>query len=242
MSNRLDRFAMLAGIAVLLASAQFGASLAGAVAALPAALLLSIAATWLWLHFKLPTGGAWVPPVVCGLAVLLSVVLVEVTFRQDFAEWFAALFAVVGSAATMVVMKRTSAHCGLCNRNLALQDVVFRCPRCTMTVCDETCWDFEHRRCRLCLEQRVPALPTDERWWTRVAGPRFHHDRCQLCHSTADQVDLRSCPKCRRAQCRDCWDFNNAECSRCGAALPDLPASLTMTVAQTVEESVLRPN
>ncbi len=239
MSNRLDRIAMLAGIFVLLASAQFGASLAGAAAALPAALVLSAVATWLWMHFKLPTGSVWVPPVVCAAAVLLSVALVELAFRRDFGEWFAFLLAALGSGMTLAVMKRTSAHCGLCNRNLALQDVVFRCPRCTMTVCDETCWDFEHRRCKLCLQQRVPIMPMQESWWMRVTGPRFHHDRCQLCHGAADQVDLRSCPHCRRAQCRDCWDFNNGECSRCGAALPELPASLTMTVAQTVEESAL---
>ena len=230
---------MLAGIFVLLVSVQFGACLAGGVLALPAALVLSVAATWLWQHFELPTGGVWVPPLVCGVAVLLSVLLVELTFRRDFAEWFACLFAALGSGVTLAIMKRASAHCGLCNRNLMLQDVVFRCPRCAMTVCDETCWDFEHRRCKLCLQQRVPALPIDDGWWMRVSGPRTMHDHCQLCHSKADQVDLRNCPKCRRAQCRDCWDFNNAECSRCGAALPDLPASLTMTVAQTVQDSLL---
>jgi hypothetical protein len=83
----------------------------------------------------------------------------------------------------------------------------------------------------------VPVLPTGDKWWTKVAGPRSGHGRCQICLGSAEQMDLRICPHCRRPQCRDCWDFSNGECQRCGTALPDLPASLTMTVAQTVENA-----
>lgn len=241
MNHRIERIAMLAGVFVLLGSLQFVASLGGAVVALPVALLLGLAATWIWLHFELPIGAVWAPPVVCAAAVLLSGTLVEITFRRDFAEWFAFIPAALGSVVMLAVLRRASARCGLCHRSLASQDVVFTCPRCSMTVCDETCWSFEHRRCQLCLQQRVPLLPPQESWWLRAAGPRFQHDRCQICHGTAAEVDLRSCPHCRRAQCRDCWDFNNGECSRCGAALPDLPASLTATVPQLVTNGSIRP-
>ena len=241
LNSKLERLGLIAAVFILLVSLQFGACLAGAAVCLPVAILLSIAATWLWLHFDLPTGRVWLLPVVCAAAVLVSVVLVELTFRSSFAEWFACLLAGIASLATEWLLLRTRARCGLCNRRLASQDVVFACPRCTMAVCDETCWNFEHRRCQLCLEQRVPVLSHSDAWWLRVTGPRARHDRCQICRGSAAQVDLRGCPHCRRAQCRDCWDFNNGECSRCGTALPDLPASLTMTVARTVEGGSLRP-
>lgn len=241
MNGKLERIGSVAAILILLMSLQFGACLAGAAGSLPAAVLLSVAVTFLWLHFDLPSGRAWFLPLVCAGAVLLSVVLVEVAFRRDFAEWFAFVLAGVASLTTQWLLLRSRARCGLCNRRLASQDVVFACPRCTMQVCDETCWNFEHRRCQLCLEQRVPVLPPTDSWWLRVAGPRSRHDRCQICRGSAEQVDLRGCPHCRRAQCRECWDFNNGECSRCGTALPDLPASLTMTVARTVEGGSLKP-
>ncbi len=238
MNSSLERGAMLAGIFILLLSIQFGACLAGGPVAIPAALVLSVAATWLWRHFRLPASGLWVQPLTCAVAVLLSVALVEVTLRAAFWSWFSPLAAAVGSGATVAVLQRTEARCGLCNRPLAMQDVVFTCPRCTQHVCEEVCWQHEYRRCRLCLEQRVPVLPVDEGWWLRNAGPRTKHDRCTVCRGAADQVDLRNCPKCRRPQCRDCWDFHNGECQRCGTALPHLPTSLTMKVAQTADGTV----
>lgn len=232
MNSSLERGAMLAGIFILLLSMQFGACLAGGAVAMAAALVLSVAATWLWRHFNLPAGGVWVQPLTCAVAVLLSVALVEVTLRTDFASWLSPLMAVLGSGVTIAVLRQTEAKCGLCNRSLAMQDVVFTCPRCTQQVCEEVCWQHEYRRCRLCLEQRVSVLPVNEGWWLRAAGPRTKHDRCTVCRGAADQVDLRNCPKCRRPQCRDCWDFRNGECQRCGTALPDLPGSLTMVVTQ----------
>ncbi len=241
MNRSLDRAAMLAGIFILLFSLQFGACLGGGAVALPVALILSAVTTWLWRHFDLAPSRWWIPPLACALGTLLSVAIVEITFRADFAAWFSPLAAAIGSGVTVAVLRRAEARCGLCNRHLATQDVVFTCPRCTMHVCDATCWNYEHRRCQLCLEQRVPILTHTDEWWLRQTGPRARHDRCQLCRAAADQVDLRPCPHCRRAQCRDCWDFNNGECSRCGTALPDLPASLSHTVAQTVEDGVIQP-
>lgn len=234
MNRSLERAALLGGVLTFLISIQFGAALVGGAFALPAALLLSAGATWLWLHFELPVGGNWVPPVVCAALCGLTAAVVDLAFRSDFAGLFTFLPAAVGSGVTMFLMRRSEARCGLCNRHLSAGALVFACPRCSMHVCDETCWSFEHRSCQLCLEQRVPLLPVEESWWMRVTGPRSRHDRCQMCRGAADQVDLRMCPKCRRAQCRDCWDFNNGECQRCGTALPDLPASLHNTVVSAV--------
>ena len=234
MNRSLERAALLTGVLVLLLSLQFGAALAGGPVALCAALLLAAGTTWLWLHFDLPMGGDWVPPVICALLCALAAAVANLAFRPDFAGLFSFVPAATGSAATVFFLRRSQARCGLCNRRLPAGSLVFACPRCGMHVCDETCWSFEHRRCQLCLEQRVPLLPVEESWWMRATGPRSRYDRCQICRGAADAVDLRACPKCRRTQCRDCWDFNNGECQRCGTALPDLPASLGNTVASAV--------
>jgi len=233
MNRSLERLALLVAIIVLLGSIQFAACLGGGVIALPAAFLISAAATFLWINFGLPSGRAWLPPLLCVSTVMLSVVLVELTFRNDFAEWFCLVPSAIGSSLIIFLQVRSRARCTLCNRRLASKALSFQCPRCRMQVCDETCWSFEHRRCTLCLEQRVPVLPSQEQWWMRVAGPRSTHGRCQICLGSAEKLDLHICPHCRRPQCRDCWDFNNGDCQRCGTSLPDLPASLSMAVARS---------
>ena len=241
MNGRLERAAMLAGVFILLLSAQFCACLAGGAASIIGAMLLSVAATWLWHRFDLPAGGVWVQPLICSVAVLLSVALTEVTLRPDFFAWFSPLAAALGSGVTLAILRRSEQHCSLCNRPLALHDVVFSCPRCKQQVCEEVCWQHDYRRCRLCLEHRVSVLPLDEGWWLRNAGPRTMHDRCTVCRAAPNQADLRNCPKCRRPQYRDCWDFHNGECQRCGTALPHLPASLTITVTHGAGDVVTRP-
>ncbi len=239
MNRGLERAAAITGVVILLASLQFGACLLGGPAALTAALVLSVGFTFLWLHFDLPHAQPWLLPLIVSLATVCAVVVVETTLRPSFATWFAPLFAAAGSSATLAILLRSRARCGLCGRRLGTQTVVFQCPRCSMEVCDETCWSFEHRRCQLCLEQRVPVLPTGESWWMRVTGPRAHHGRCQICLGSAEQVDLRACTNCRRVQCRDCWDFNNGECARCSTALRDLPPALTMAVAKISSSEAL---
>jgi len=231
MNGPLERYAVLAGVILLLSSLQFGACLAGGSVALPAALLLSVAAAWLWMQFHLPSRHSWLPPLVCVCAVMLCVTSAELVFHHDFAEWFCFVPATIGSSVTIYLLLRNKRRCTLCNRRLSTQALTFRCPRCHMDICDEFCWSFEHRRCTLCLEQRVPFLPTSEQWWARVAGPRSSQGRCQICLGSAEKLDLRICPNCRRLQCRDCWDFNNGDCQRCGTSLPELPASLTTMVA-----------
>ena len=225
-----ERFALLAGLLVLVSSLQFGFGLGGAAIALPGALLLGAGTTFLWLHFNLGTEKPWLPPLLVSVAVLLSSVILELAFRPDLGQWFAFLIAGASSAAVMTIVLRNRRRCNLCSRSLSSQALTFRCPRCTQEVCEETCWNFEHRRCNLCLEQRVPIMPIETAWWTRVAGPRVTQGRCLVCLAAADKVDLRSCPNCRRMQCRDCWDFENGQCSRCAAALPDLPPALNSII------------
>lgn len=232
MRRGLERGALAAGLLVLMASLQFVACLLGPAAALPVAVLLGVGITLLWLRLELVGTRPWLSPLLFTAVAILAVTTTELSLRSSFATWFAPLMLGAASAVTLYFQLQSRARCGLCDRRLGRGALAFRCPRCTQTVCDETCWDFEHRRCRLCLEQRVPILPVQESWWLRVTGPRAQNGRCSLCLGAADAVDLRLCPNCRRPQCRPCWDFSNGECARCGTALPDLPASLTMAVVQ----------
>lgn len=231
MKSSFERFALLAGLLVLVASVQFACGIGGALLALPVAFALGLGATLLWFHFDLPANQPFLPPVLLAAAVLLSSTVLELGLRPDFAAWFAFVFAALGSGLAVWLTLRNRTRCNLCNRRLASQALTFRCPRCSQQVCEETCWNFEHRRCSLCLEQRVPILPIETNWWTRTTGPRATQGRCQVCLTPAADTDLRTCPKCRRQECRDCWDFGNGECGRCGAALPDLPAALGNIVA-----------
>jgi len=234
--NRLERIAIAAGLLIFVVSLQFGACIAGTVTAILAAIVIGAVATHLWINFDLPGGHTWRLPLLFSIAELVAIGIVELMLKRAPFLWLCIPLAAASSAATEFFLLWNSARCGLCNRRLRTQSVVFRCPRCSLSVCDQTCWSFEHRRCRLCLEQRVPVLPIQERWWTRATGPRAEYGRCQVCLASAEQVDLRLCPHCRRLECRDCWDFGNGECARCGQALPHLPESLTMAVAQIPEE------
>ncbi len=236
MTSTFERSALLAGLLVLTGSLQFACGIAGAPMALGGALLLGVGITLLWLQLDLPSSRLWLPPLLLSSIVLLVSLILELAFRSNFAEWFCVFVTAAGSGTTMALVLSRRTRCNLCNRRLGGGDLTFRCPRCTQTVCEQTCWNFEHRRCQLCLEQRVSILPLESSWWTRVAGPRMALGRCQVCQTAADQADLRACPKCRRPECRDCWDFGNGECSRCGAALPDLPPSLTSVIGSGLEE------
>ncbi len=224
--SSLEQNALVAGLLALTFSLQFGLGVLGAPFALVGALLLGIGVTLLWQYFELPATRPWLPLLLVTSSVFISTLVLELAYRPIFAEWFTAAAALLGSGATLAITLSHSSHCNLCNCRLASRDLTFRCPRCSQQVCEQTCWDFEHRRCRLCLEQRVPILPLETSWWTRVSGPRMAHGRCQVCQTSAEQDDLRACPKCRRPQCHSCWDFLNGECGRCACALPDLPVAL----------------
>ena len=235
MNFSFQRFTLLAGLLVLVSSVQFGLGLGGAAVALPGALLLGVGTTLLWLHLDAGVEKPWLPPLLIAGAVLLSSVIVELALRPDVGQWFAFVLAGAGGAGVVAVVLRNRRRCNLCSRSLSSQALTFRCPRCSQEVCEETCWNFEHRRCALCLEQRVPIMPIESGWWTRVAGPRVTQGRCLVCLTAADKADLRACPNCRRMQCRDCWDFSNGQCSRCAAALPDLPPALSRVIGGGLE-------
>lgn len=152
--------------------------------------------------------------------------------RNEAMVWWAP--AVAGAAALVwwVVSNGLGQRCHLCNRWLRRSVVSFECPRCGFVVC-ERCWEFDHLRCRLCKQNHVPVFSPDARWWDQHLGARAIHGRCQICLTTGDQVDLRSCGRCRRQQCRECWDNANGECSRCHWLVDDLPATLRPYMLKT---------
>ena len=236
MNSSLERFALITGLLVMAASLHFIVSLAGDAACLSGAAVLGAVGTFLWVRFDLPHLHVWSVAAIFAATMLAGTLVLQAGFGNEFWRWPAPLLAGCASAATLALQTRDRIRCTLCNRRLKLQAVTFRCPRCAMLVCDERCWDFEQRRCEMCLENRVPVLPMQDSWWNRITGPRATHGRCQICMASAEQSDLRPCAKCRRLQCRECWDFSNGECVRCGAALPELPTSLREIVTETQGE------
>ena len=236
MNGKLERNASVAGLLVLVASLHLAISLAGDIASLLGAIALAVVGTLLWLHFDLPHRHSWVVSLLVTVSILFSTAVLAVGAAGDLWRWLALPLAFASSFITLLLLIRDRARCNLCNQRLKLQAVTFRCPRCSMLVCDERCWDFEHRRCAMCLEIRVPVLPIQDSWWNRITGPRATNGRCQVCLASSEQSDLRPCGKCRRLQCRDCWDFRNGECARCGATLAELPVSLREMVAETEAE------
>jgi hypothetical protein len=231
--NRLERNSLCAGILVLLFTLEFMAGLLGWGAAVGGSALLGAVLTFVWTQFDLPAPRLWTVPLAVALC---SAAAAGVSIAFAGASPLSALSVAAGpgaSLATLLLTRIDRTRCELCNRRLHGQPLVFRCPRCGLQVCEESCWSFEHRRCTLCLEQRVPVLPVRESWWMQVSGPRYEQGRCLICLASASQADLRACPSCRRLGCKPCWDFNNGACSRCGEALPDLPATLSAAVTKT---------
>ncbi len=229
--NRLERTAAFAGLGVLSITLQFVASLLGWPVSLFVAAILGAAISYIWMRFH-PPARLWLVPLLVSACCLLSALLTIVAAHVDPLCALGVVPSLAASAGTVMLARWDRARCDLCSRRLLTQTLVFRCPRCQLQVCDESCWSFEHRRCNLCLEQRVPILPLQEQWWSRATGPRFHQGRCQVCLAAAAGADLRACPHCRRLQCRECWDFHNGSCVRCARPLPHLPEALSAPVAE----------
>ena len=125
MNRSLERAALLLGVLILLVALQFCAALGGAAAALVGALLLSAGATWLWLHFDLPSGSVWVPPLICAVLCETVAALLDLMLHPTFFGLFALLPAAAGSSLTVYLLRRSAARCGLCNRSLSASSLVF---------------------------------------------------------------------------------------------------------------------
>jgi hypothetical protein len=173
----------------------------------------------------------WVLPTALAVVLLVALGVLASIRHVSTSLWCTpiALFAITAIASSII--KATGRRCMLCRSRLRPHAITFNCPRCGFEVCDESCWSFDHRRCRMCEENHVPVLPAQSQWWIRQLGPKASHGRCQICMASPEQADLHNCGHCRRPQCRDCWDQTNGECSRCGWTMPDLPQSLKAVAA-----------
>ena len=220
----LRAWTTLGAAVVLGALAQFFAATAGLWPGLATALLLPPVMIGLARFFEIEPA-MWAP----SLASLLGVTLAFAAERRDTVLWTFPLLALALMAGWTWLRRRHAHRCELCNGRLA-GGISFTCPRCALLVCEARCWNFERLRCRLCVQNRVPALPGDGRWWDQNLGAQARHGRCQLCQAGADEADLRNCPQCGRPQCRECWDDANGACSRCGWVLPALPEALKQFV------------
>jgi len=205
---------------------QFGALSAsrylGWVAGISLAILLPLSVR----AFRLPAMPTWAAiflPVAASLAGV-GLFLAGAPQTADWTLLDASAFAAMTAAGMIVLGRVDSQRCGLCRRRIG-RGVALTCPRCAMVVCED-CWRFDSLSCRLCEEQGVPVLSSDGRWWDLQLGPRLDFGRCQLCLTEAAETDLRACRNCSRAQCRNCWDHANGQCSRCKWIIADLPPAL----------------
>ena len=215
---------LVAGI-FLMTVAQLLTGLVNVYAALVCAALIAPAQFGIHRFFQAEIENLWLE---IGAPVFASAIGVAIAFFATTRDplFFLAPIATAAVGGLIVVLTRSgSRRCSLCNRRIG-RGVAFECPRCALLVCEQTCWSFEHCRCRLCEQNRVPAFPADGRWWDKQFGPRSSYGRCQLCMAAAEEADLRVCGKCGRPQCRDCWDYSNGQCSRCQWTVQDLPEAL----------------
>jgi hypothetical protein len=223
---RLNKIATYVAEGFVLATGQFVSAFYSPVLAWIVAAAIGF---WAFRLFEFLSGepGLWAPWIGAALASLIGVLPGLLGGKG----WLlAASPAIAFSTAGFKVLldRRSSRRCSLCLRRLG-KSVFFTCPRCGLLVCDEGCWDFDRCRCRLCVQNKVPAiLGHDNRWWDKQFGGRVTAGRCPLCLTAAPESDLRGCPKCGRAQCRACWDEVNGQCMHCGWILPDLPPELRM--------------
>lgn len=215
----------LAASLFLMVVLELISGLANSWAALICAALLAPLGLGIFRFFELETPSLWIPlSIPCG-ASAIGVAIVYLAVRNDPILLLAPLAAAAVAGAIEMIRRMSSRRCQLCNRRIG-GGLAFPCPRCGLVVCEQQCWSFEHCRCHLCEQNRVPVFTPDGRWWDRELGPRSPYGRCQLCLASAEEVDLRVCRKCGRAQCRECWDFSNGQCSRCQWTIEDLPESL----------------
>lgn len=231
MRHRLPLIALVLALAGICLSAQFLSSLFGLAVALAVAGVLGFGGAWAAQLLELPFRRVWQIPALIGGSAAMGVGVAFIILHIDPVMWIAVPVATLSSFLLVAVNLLSRRRCALCRRRLSPQALTFRCPRCDLPVCDESCWNFQERRCQLCLQNHVPLLSRSAQWWDRAFGPRATHGRCQLCMAGESQADLRHCGRCRRPQCWDCWDYANGECTRCGWTAPGLPRSLDEVVS-----------
>ncbi|MDQ6707505.1 MAG: hypothetical protein M3Z85_16200 [Acidobacteriota bacterium] len=218
---------IFAGCGFLSALLQLVAALFGSAAGIAAASAIAIICFFVFRFFGIKEWQPWAAMVTAaaGSAAGITILNLASANPPDVLLWWAPGVALAVSAALAGFERSSSKRCALCNRRLGRQ-ISFLCPRCGLLVCEQNCWAFEHCRCRLCEQNRVPVLPADSRWWDKRFGPRSNFGKCQICMAAAAETDLRVCGKCGRPQCRECWDFANGQCSHCQWILTDLPEQL----------------
>lgn len=235
---RLNQLALILGFVIFWASLQFLGTLGGPIAALLVSVLIAVLGTLSAHFFSLLDRPSWLLPLVLGVCSLLGLSIAFLNHSFASSQWLAIPLVMLVGGSIVLFQTISRKRCNLCNRRLAPSALTFACPRCALIVCDETCWSFEHRRCQLCVEHRVPILSDQKQWWDRNLGPAATYGRCQVCMASVEQTDLRHCGRCRRLQCRDCWDNLNGECVRCSWIIPDLPAPLK-TITASYPEALL---
>lgn len=220
--------AVFATVSFVLGLVQFFAAMGGAGAALGASLVLAFLSLGALRMFEVEIENPWlavIPPVAAGF---LGVLLWSVARPGMDGLYWLAPFLAAGVAALIVWWKnRDERRCALCNGALSGK-IAFTCPRCNLVVCETKCWDFEKIRCRLCVQNAVPLFPPSKQWWDRHVGLATTQGRCQRCQVGPEEAELRTCPKCGRPQCLECWDDSNGVCARCGWRVEALPESLKM--------------
>jgi hypothetical protein len=219
--NSKTRTWIVLGAAALIGGlGQFFTAVAALWAAVLTAILLPAILIAVGRFFEIEPA-VWSPAAVS----LFGILLAFAEAQREPRLWACPLVALLGMAAAVSLRRRYAQRCELCSGRLA-GTIWFVCPRCGLRICEARCWDFERLRCRLCVQNRVPALPIDESWWDANFGARARQGRCQLCQAAAQEADLRNCARCGRPQCRECWDDSNGACSRCGWAPEALPETL----------------
>lgn len=217
--------ATLAAAVFVMTLGQFFGALGNIWIALTVALLLPLVTLGLGRFFEAEWGVPVKAGAPAGSSALGILFLVMAQGNADILFWCCPFLALLVSGTMLWMQSRNARRCGLCNRTLSGK-VALGCPRCGLEVCDQTCWDFDKLRCRLCVQNHVPVLPPDGRWWDQNFGPATQFGRCQLCQTTAQEAELRNCPNCGRPQCRDCWDDANGVCTRCNWTVRGLPETL----------------
>jgi len=222
----IKKFSTLLATSFLLVLLQLITFLLGLAVGLVCGLFLPVFAVLLLRFFQAELPEVWAKVLLPTASSSLAAALIFFAREQQTPlVWLAPLLSLALSLVIAGSVRWRSRRCGLCDRRLE-DSAGFACPRCSLLVCDTSCWVFEHSRCRLCEQNRVPIFTPEGRWWDRQFGPRSERGRCQLCMISAQEADLRACKKCGRPQCRDCWDSANGQCSRCQWTVEDLPESL----------------